>query len=117
MGLWDIQWIITTLGSLTHGHRNFQWISLGICLPNYQTPGPLDPASVRHMLGETICSGWSELDHLIGQLWESRSICLKVRWSMPPIGGVPRSYMEALLPKATARGIAVLTEKAVDLRN
>ena len=106
-----------TLGTITHSHRNFQWISLGIYLPNDQTPGPPNPASVRHVLGETICLVWSELDHLIGQLWESHSTCPKVQWSMPSIETVSRCYMEALLPKATARGIAVLTEKAVDLRN
>jgi len=66
-------------------------------------------SNIRGTIGEAVYELWSDLDHLLVQFWESRSIrprigCFRVR-------GVKRNMdycVGCLLPEITKRGIVDL---------
>ena len=106
------QWIATTLRTITCDHKDLQQIDVDVLWPQYQGNLDLvDPARMRVVLGGTSWAGWSELDRVLGQIWESYSIRLKVPYSAPAIARErARGFMERLLPEVTRRGIVELVE-------
>jgi hypothetical protein len=72
-----------------------------------------DPAHGKDAVGESNYRQWLELDHLLVQLWESHSICLKVLYYAPSgkEGEMASSCVNSLLPEVTSRGIADFVER------
>ena len=68
---WNVEWVTVALQTITPKHRDFREISISAAC--YQTTFNID-ANVREMIGKTSCGHWSDLDHLLVQFWESRSI-------------------------------------------
>jgi hypothetical protein len=69
------RWIATTLRTITPNHRGLQQISLNKYATLF-TPdrGHVDLVSFRRRIGEAGYAGWSELDHILVQLWESQLV-------------------------------------------
>jgi len=104
------KWIITALKTITPGHQNLQQISLHVpSLPPNPDPtiNRADPANVRHAHGETSYRQWLDLDHLLGQLWESHSLRPKVTYNKYR-DGTGRCCVGGFLPEVTRREIADL---------
>jgi hypothetical protein len=104
----DPEWIAMALRTVTPDQHHLQQISL-------YAPGHLprrtfrgDPAHGKDAVGESNYRQWLELDHLLVQLWESHSICLKVSYYAPSgkEGEVASTCVYSLLPEVTSRGIA-----------
>ena len=106
----DPQWITMALRTIPYGHRNLQRISIDISMLGVLMVGFLDPANFLRVIGETNSSMWLEIDQLLGQLYESHSICLEVLSQFMEAERVPR-YMEPLLPKTMARGMFNLAKR------
>jgi hypothetical protein len=108
------RWIVKTLRTVTNDHRNLRQISLDLpyafLSPEFEGA---DPARVRQAVGETVHTGWSELDRLLIQLWESHSIRPKALYSVPSWVDRRRARicMESLLPETAAGGIVDLIER------
>jgi len=62
-------------------------------------------------LGAEVYEKWLELDHLLFQFWESRSIRLKVVVTELLRGTQMKDRIGCLFPKITARGIIDLAEE------
>ena len=91
------------LQTITAEHRDLQQIS--IHLPSYLTFANIG-ADIRKMLGEVVSQLWFDLDHLLVQFWELRSIRPKVGRAGPVEEGQNIEYcLECLLPEITRRGI------------
>ena len=91
------------LRTIPRNHRNFKQLSIGAPEILGRTPRLLDPTNIKHAVGEAGYLGWLELDRLLVQLHESRSIRPKVL--IRGDGQKVRSCMENLLPEVTTRGI------------
>jgi hypothetical protein len=97
------QWVTTTLRTVTPDHRGLRQISLDFSIGarfQYANPGGAE---------EAVRTQWSELDHLLTQLWESHSIRPKVLYNIPPQRA--RIRVGALLPETMTRGIVDLVER------
>ena len=93
------EWVTTALKTITSEHRDFQKISIRV-------PYPIFPYR-EAIIGDSAAgprAGWSDLDHLLIQFWESGSVSLKVIY--------PRNYGETsvdmgwaacVLPEASKR--------------
>ena len=97
-----VEWIALTLQTVTSEHRDLRQISI------HAPYGPKTRArpgvTVRQVVGEQIYRLWLDLDHLLVQLWESRSI----RSDAVSTSHHERRYIECLLPEITKRGVAGL---------
>jgi hypothetical protein len=69
-GLQRVEWVIRALRTITPEHRDLRQIT--IRMPWYPLAGVL--ANVRQTVGDTHYGLWLDLDRLLVQLWESRSI-------------------------------------------
>jgi hypothetical protein len=65
--------------------------------------------NVRRVVKEADFGQWLDLDRLLVQLWESRSICPKVEWVMRQVPYM-RECVGCLMPEITERGIVDLVE-------
>jgi hypothetical protein len=93
-----VEWVVRALQTITPEHRNLQQITIHI--PYYLTI-VRDFADIRQVIGIAQYGVWWDLDRLLVQLWESRSIRPKVICAMDPgVGGV-----ELFLPEITKRKI------------
>ena len=95
-----------TLQTIALQHRDFRQIS--IYLPYHFAFFDV-VTDIRKALGEVVSRRWSDLDNLLVQFWESRSIrprvgCSKLRERWPNMD----YYIGCLLPEITKRGIVSL---------
>ena len=108
-----VEWVAMTLKTITHNHRNLQQVSIHVPDEPYD-PG-LDsgePAQVRFTVREDVCEQWLELDRLLARLLESHSIRLKIQhYTRPEEREEQSSWMDALLPEVTRRGIVDLVRR------
>ena len=104
---WRVEWIATTLQTITPKHRDLRQISIRVApYTPIVIPGPGPNGGL--IIGEPI-RGWClGLDRLLVQFWTSRSIRPKVMCT----GKVMQGYIERLLPEITRRGIIDLVECA-----
>ena len=108
------QWAAMTLRTITQNHGTLQQISLEIHWGFYARHAD-SPADLRDKFGETIYQGWSGLDAVLAQLWESHSIhselvCVVPGWAEGRRAG---RLVESLLPEATTRGIVNLIKRCI----
>jgi hypothetical protein len=68
---WTVQWIIVALQTITPKHRDFRQIAIHVL--EYLVPGGVG-ANVEQTIGEANYGQWLNLDRLLVQVWESRSI-------------------------------------------
>ena len=73
-GLQRVEWVIRALQTITPEHRDLRQIT--IRMPWYPLAEVL--ANIRQTVGDTHYRLWLDLDRLLVQLWESRSIRPKV---------------------------------------
>ena len=99
-----VTWIITALQTITTGHRDLRQISIHV--PN-NLPLTDDGGNVGQIVGEVTYREWLDLDDLLVQFWESRSIHPKVILDSTMWVGKGRiKYcIGYLLPEITKRGI------------
>jgi hypothetical protein len=94
--------VVATLETLTPDHRDFRQVSIYLNIPH------LDALYFRFYLADGAYEKWSELDCLLVQFWELRSI----RATVAPQGTqADNDWIECLFPKITARGIIDLAEE------
>ena len=111
------QWIIPTLRTVTPAHMKFRRMSLNISFHfldlDDDSVDTMDSAGFKNVIGKAACRGWSELDLLLGQLWESHSIRPEVTYTVYPWVDLTRagSWVESLLPEVSTRGIVNLIGK------
>jgi len=103
-----IIWITTALQTITSEHRYLQKITIHAPYCFSRIDANVD---VSKIVGGTTYREWLDLDRLLAQLWESRSIRTKIRSTAQEIGKKQMSEcMGYLLPEATERGIIDLVE-------
>ena len=102
-----VGWVITALQTITPEHQDLRCIS--IYAPRTLAPVGVDD-NVRRTVGEQIWGQWLELDRVLVQFWESRSIRPKVVCVAPEKEWQDRmrASMGSLLPEITRRGIIYL---------
>ena len=95
-------WILTALRTITHDHRELEWITLRV----FASEGVYDPWDVEYV---GVNQEWLELDCVLAQLCESQSTRVKVQRA----GGesMERSQTEVLLPEAMAIGVVDLSDR------
>jgi hypothetical protein len=93
------------LKTLTSEHRDLQQISLISRFHNIYTDHRLD---TRHAVGEAAYGQWMNLDRILVQLWESRSIRTRVCSR-----GGDEEPIKSLLPETTKRGALELADNLV----
>ena len=71
---WSVEWIVMALQTITPEHRDFRQITIKVA---YYLTLKIGPNS-KPDIGEVNCGQWLDLDRLLVQLRESRSIRLKV---------------------------------------
>jgi len=98
-----------TLQTITPQHRDLRQIS--ICIP-YQFDIHGAGANIRQTIGETTYEEWSDLDHLLVQLWESHSIRPKITYVCTSQNEEKEAIdcVSCLLPEITKRGIIYLVK-------
>ena len=105
------EWIIATLQTITPKHRDFRHIS--IHLPSYSTTLFDAGTDVRKIAGEVVYGQWLDLDRLLVQFWESRSVRPTVI-AMALKGGKQymcrKNWVGCLLPEVTGREAVDLVE-------
>ena len=95
------EWITAALRTITPEHRELRQIS--IHMPYYLTHLGM---GVGEFVGEATCREWSDLDRLLVQFWESRSIRPKVGCvRLEQIQQSTEDCIGCLLPEMTKRGI------------
>jgi len=98
-----VSWVTMALQSVAPEHRDLRRIS--IYLP-YDLTLVNDDTDIRRSLGETVSGWWSDLDRLLVEFWESRSIRPRVGCTRWGEGGQDTEYcIRCLLPEITKRGI------------
>lgn len=81
----NVEWITMALQTITQQHRDLRQVSIHIYhKSDLATAG----ANIKQTIGEQIYGQWSDLDHLLNQYWESRSVRLKVVCIIPGRGTV-----------------------------
>jgi len=96
-----VEWITVALQTITPQHRDLRQIS--IYAPYHSTPYD---AEIMQSLEEATYRQWLDLDRLLVQLWESRSIRPRVGCQGEKCQNT-ESIIGHLLPEITKRGIAV----------
>ena len=108
------RWVTDTLRTIPSRSRNLQQISFLALdtLIDVRSTNSIDPATLRHAIGETSYREWLGLDGLLALFWEARSIRPKVLYGFPPWvdGQSARRCMDSLFPEITTKGIADLVE-------
>ena len=98
-----IGWVITALQTITPEHQDLRRIT--IYIPHYLTLA-VALTNLRQTIGETDCEKWLDLDRLLVQFWEARSIRPKIVFQtdegMGDIG--------CLLPEITKKGVIDIFE-------
>ena len=104
---WSVDWITIALRTITPKNQDLRQISI---LPANYAIMLMYGADVRRIAEEKGLIGqWLELDQLLVQVWESRSISLEVLYNVVLREGESmRSCMEWLLPGATGGGMVDL---------
>jgi hypothetical protein len=105
------QHMVAALQTITPNHRDFRRISLVTPYPLfYQSYDFTNPTNFKRDVGEAYCVEWLELDQLLAQIWESRSIRPQLIYDVPQEldRESVRSCMEALLPEVMTRGVVEL---------
>ena len=74
----DTMWIVTALQTITSRHGDLRQIVIDIYDPTFRDPG----TDIRQMVGEAVYGEWLDLDRLLVQFWELRSIRLKIVYIM-----------------------------------
>ena len=99
---WPVGWITAALRTITPGNLDIREISIDVhgWLVGFD----------RRTIGEADFGQWWDLDRVLVQLWESRSIHPRI-WHAGLGGEVhnTESCIQCLLPEATKRGIIDLT--------
>jgi hypothetical protein len=99
-----VEWVTVALKTVTPAHRDLRQISIHI--PYYLTL-PRVYTNLRQGIGKASSEEWLDLDRLLVQLWESRSIRPKFVCMTKGTLGVSIGYY---LPEITRRGIGDLGE-------
>ena len=101
----SLDWITTALQTITSNHRDLQHISIKVdYYSSFVDPSTgADPGQADGGLRQCL-----DLDRLLIQFWESRSIRLKVIHTEPGVAG----YIGRLLPEIMGRGLIDLVECA-----
>jgi len=103
-----IDWITVALKTITPEHRDLQQVM--IYVPYHLMPVRVC-ADVRQFFGEAACQQWLDLDCLLVQFWESRSIRPRmIRTTSAGEGRDMRGCIGLLTPEATRRGIIDVVE-------
>ena len=103
--LWCLpQWVIMTLRTITHNHRELEQITLCMCSELGISSYELD---IRGQVGENTYQEWLELDRLLVQLCKLHLIHLKVLYSLyiGTNGNWERRWMKILLLEVMTRGM------------
>ena len=100
------KWVTATLETITSRHRNLQQISIHV--PRTWTyTFQDDGVTINEINIEYPVAQWLDLDRLLLQFWDSRSIRPKVVY--PPAGKTQvRNWAEELFPESTKRGIILV---------
>jgi len=97
----SIEWITMALKTITPEHQDLRRISIYLA-PHMTCIGP----DAKRSLGEATSRRWSDLDHLLVQFWESRSIRPRVGCERQGENRQNTEYrFGCLLPEITKRGI------------
>jgi hypothetical protein len=99
-----VEWVTVALKTVTPAHRDLRQISIHI--PYYLTL-PRVYTNLRQGIGKASSEEWLDLDRLLVQLWESRSIRPRFVCMTKGTLGVSIGYY---LPEMTRRGIGDLGE-------
>ena len=102
---WNVEWVITALQTTTPKHRYLRQITIEFSY--YLTLVDVGHGNNREAVGEASLRWWLDLDRLLVQLWESRSIHLTVVFTE---AGDMRDCIGHLLPEITKKGIIDLVE-------
>ena len=105
----NTEWVTTTLRTITPKHRDLKQIFIHI---SYKFTLEGSGASIKHTTGETTYREWLDLDRLLVQLWESRSIRPKVKYRCKSQSERKEAIdgVSCLLPEITKRGMVDLVE-------
>jgi hypothetical protein len=98
-GLWRVKWIVMALQTITPRHRDLRQISIHI--HHHLTLAKII-ASIMQPIAGVGSDQWWDLDCLLVQFWESRSIRPKL---MSMTEGGAEDQIAYLLPKLTKRGV------------
>ena len=99
---WNVWWVTTALRTITPNHQDLRHLSIQTPQDPNLAGAAADPGQT---VGETIDRQWSDLDLLLVQFWELRSIRPEVTY---PTGQRMRDFVGNLLPEITKRGIVDL---------
>ena len=109
------RWATNTLRTIPSHNENLQQISFLVLdtLIDIRSTYSVNPATLRHAIGETSYREWLELDGLLALLWETRSIRPEVLYGFPSWvdGQTARRCIDSLFPEITTKGIADLAER------
>ena len=92
-----VEWLTTALQTITPKHRDLRQITIGV---SYYVSPLRSRVTVKEIM-EEYSGQWLDLDRLLVQLWESRSIRLEVCTIEPDV----TDHINCLLPEVTERGI------------
>ena len=95
-----VEWIAMILRTVTPRHQDLRQISIYVHFDSTLTSAGAD---VRQIVGEQIVGEWSNLDRLLVQLWESRSIRPQVISATLDEERGTRDCILCLLPEITKR--------------
>ena len=98
-----VDWMDATFRTITPNHGHVQKITIYVLYRKSLSDGNPD---TRQAFGERIFGHWMELDKILAQLCESRSIRPEVLYF--PSGGTEEAIIECmgrLLPEITRRGM------------
>lgn len=100
-------WTATTLKTIASKYRDLEQISIYVPSDPYSDDGEL--AGVE----EAAYLQWSDLDHVLVQIWESCAVHTKVRYSEATEGwSATHKLIGGLLPEMTRRGKIQLIDSA-----
>ena len=104
------EWVITSLGTISSRHRDLQQISIHI--PDiWSYAVQEDGVTLERVLEANSDTKWLDLDRLLVQFWESRSIRPKVVCNLTELEKKEgRDWGGHLFPELTRRGIIDLVE-------
>lgn len=104
-----VTWIITTLRTITSRHRDLQHISIQV---PYEFTSINSGTDVLQTIGEAISGQWLDLDRLLVQSWESRSVRprLIIATKLWERELDARYCIGSLFPEVTQRDIVELVE-------
>ena len=97
-----VEWVIQALQTITRNHVDFRSIDIRV---SYIRALAGDDANPRQVVEEQVRDRWSELDRLLVQFRDSRSICLGLSYRAPT-GQKEKmeECMRFLLPEVTREG-------------